>query len=90
MLHLVLHIVDSTLLHGPLIEYSAFSFESFNSILMNAIHGTYRVEHCISNAIPLKQYLLLRLRVMNEKSNDKVVLQTLHKLKVSLFQTYIC
>jgi hypothetical protein len=85
MLHLVLHVVDSTLLHGPMIEYSAFSFESFNSILMNAIHGTHRVEHCISNIIPLKQHLLFRLRTIKEKSKDEVALDTLNKLKVISF-----
>ncbi len=85
MLHLVLHVVDSTLLHGLMIEYSAFSFESFNSIFMNAIYDTHRVDHCKSNIIPLKQHLLFRLRAMKEKSKDEVALDTLNKLKVISF-----
>lgn len=82
MLHLTLHLVDSVKLHGPLTHYSAFSFESFNSIIMNSIHGTNRVEKGIANAVPLYQHLQMRLKMMKVYSKDKRAMDTLEKLKV--------
>ena len=84
MIHNVIHIVDSILLHGPLTEYSAFPFESYNSVVLNAIKGTYRVEQGIASAIPLKQILSFRLRIMTDHSHDYKAIKTLKILKVSI------
>lgn len=83
MIHNTIHIVDSIVLHGPLIEYTAFSFESYNSVIMNAIKGTYRVEKTIANAIPLRQILSYRLKIIAQFSKDQKALETFHKLKAS-------
>lgn len=82
MLHLTIHLVDSVKMHGPLTHYSAFPFESFNSIIMNSIHGTNKVEKGIANAVPLYQHLQFRLKMMSLHSEDKIAMSTFEKFEV--------
>ncbi len=79
-IHLLTHLVSSIKNHGPLMCYSTFPFESYNSLLMKSIHGTYRVEHGIARTIPLFQHLHERLKLL--KGNGS--LKLLRKLKVCL------
>ena len=62
----LLHVIR---LHGPLITYSTFPFESFNRYILKAIHGTNQGEQSICDAIPLYQHLHIRLRKVRDQGN---------------------
>ena len=77
--HLITHLVDCVKRHKPLWCYTAFPFESFNRVILRSIHGTYRVDQGICEAIPLLQHLEDRLNCMTHKGTMKV----LHAMSVS-------
>jgi len=83
-IHLLSHLVRSVRMHGPLVCYSTFPFESYNGIIMRAIHGTYRVEQGICRTIPLYQHL--QTRIKNVKNINS--LKLLSKLQVCLISIF--
>jgi len=82
MVHQVLHLTDSVILHGPLTEYSTFPFESFNAVAKNAIQGTFRIEQAIANGIALKQSLLKMVAFLSNDATETRAHWILQKLKV--------
>lgn len=84
LVHLVIHLPDSVRLHGPLQETSTFCFESFNSIVLKNIHGTYRVEKGIAEDVPRYQILQSRLKIMRMHLKDRLAFKILKRLKVRI------
>lgn len=79
--HDLLHLPDCCARHGPLYEFSAFSYESLNSDFLRLANGPKKYEIQIAQNFQLYKYLYNNL--VNEKIEDDAVANYISK---SLFQ----
>ncbi len=53
--------------------YTCYPYESFNKILLSAIHGTYRCEMQAAKTIGTYQYLIMKLKdITDERTIDTI------------------
>ncbi|XP_033726289.1 uncharacterized protein LOC117315956 [Pecten maximus] len=78
-IHMLKHLPEFVLLHGPLFHYSCFGFESMNNHLKNMIHGTRFVNDQISFAVGMSKCLpdLVKSEMKNCGLEVKSLLQLL-------------
>jgi len=78
--HNLVHIVQCVRSHGPLYMFSCFPFESFNKLILSAIHGPNNCELQVAKSVGVMQLIYTRFRDIN----DERTIEYLEKMKYSI------